>query len=183
MPNKKLVEDLRKQMRRVSYITLARELGSQIIDTLAKTIDQLEAADKAFNTQFERAEAAEAHIAENQALKSCMNVLADILSVNTETKEVIDAVQKLAKLKGDAVPVYQIWMFCSGENSGYDWEEVNELDYTQYGGKKRTLFTNAQPVPVVVLSDSYTCPRCKRTTTRPNGEHYCHVKSADGEEA
>lgn len=30
-----------------------------------------------------------------------------------------------------------------------------------------------------VAAESFTCPRCGRTTTHPEGWHYCHKREAD----
>lgn len=33
----------------------------------------------------------------------------------------------------------------------------------------------AAEAPPAIAGDSFTCERCGVTTTRPNGEHYCHA--------
>ena len=37
----------------------------------------------------------------------------------------------------------------------------------------------AELEPRTVAAESFTCPRCGRTTTHPEGWHYCHKREAD----
>lgn len=38
---------------------------------------------------------------------------------------------------------------------------------------------NAELGPRSVTTEPFTCPRCGRTTTHPEGWHYCHKREAD----
>ncbi|MBF6636210.1 hypothetical protein ITX54_05970 [Rouxiella silvae] len=154
MPGKTQIAELRLQASEVS--------GDFKVDALInRCIGQLEAAE---------ARIAELEVKAEEVNGWYVKMKSRMLAADAE----------LAKIKGDAVPFGYVEAK-SAIKVVKGHTRFAALTMEPKGKKCLPLFTHAQPVPVVVLSDSYTCPRCKRTTTRPNGEHYCHVKSADGE--
>ncbi|WP_333498528.1 hypothetical protein [Kluyvera sp. CHPC 1.2972] len=62
-----------------------------------------------------------------------------------------------------AVPIYQL--------INDDWYDADKETYDAVvaaGGTGRVVYVTPQP-----------CPRCGVASTRPNGEHYCHVKTGE----
>ena len=61
-------------------------------------------------------------------------------------------------------------------NKAADWEEEAAINYA-----KRTAMIQhiTELESRTVAAESFTCPRCGRTTTHAEGWHYCHKREAD----
>lgn len=59
------------------------------------------------------------------------------------------------------------------------------IDSLEFKLKRQLTDAEQQEVSTVVeqlvLTFPEPCPRCRVTSTRPNGEHYCHANSVEAE--
>ncbi|MCC3746200.1 hypothetical protein LLQ46_05010 [Rouxiella badensis] len=155
MTNKTQIAELRFRILRACEHWIS-ELK---VDTklLEKVLDQHDAADKAFNTQFERAEAAEARIAGIEK-----NLDAALHREKRVERQLLAKEAELAAMRGDAAPF--MYAICHPDGSAWMDEGCVALDQNHLGVVLADLrrdtgedyhivpvFTHAQPVKMVVL--------------------------------
>lgn len=61
-------------------------------------------------------------------------------------------------------------------NKAADWEEKAAINYAERTAMIQHI---TELESRTVTAESFTCPRCGRTTTHPEGWHYCHKREAD----
>lgn len=82
-----------------------------------------------------------------------------------------EAKQRIAELESKKPDIY----LCRVIRNGEELHSRCGADYPRGTGYHRSAPVESR----TVAAESFTCPRCGRTTTHPEGWHYCHKREAD----